>query len=198
MKATANLCTPCGQHWVRDANAGSGMASGRREPARVQQQKGLQEVRSNKRRWLVEVRPEEELPSCLSLNLHRIFVPTALDEASVVAVEYALCLALGFDSELALLYTLEDPYSAQNSRAEAELWRCFSALRLRHRKIRLFLRPGPTGEQVKSVANAVGADLIVTSRDYHRRFLSCLTHRETDAFRVEGVACPVVLVNARV
>jgi hypothetical protein len=46
------------------------------------------------------------------------------------------------------------------------------------------------------VANALGADLVVTSNDYHRRFLSYLTHEETGILRVQGVPCPVVVVNA--
>ncbi|HYY28858.1 MAG TPA: hypothetical protein VE860_12965, partial [Chthoniobacterales bacterium] len=66
--------------------------------------------------------------------------------------------------------------NAQSSFVEAKLWACFSTIR--HLKARVFLRPGPTGEQVKTVANALGADLIVTSSDYHHRFLSYLTHAD--------------------
>ena len=107
-------------------------------------------------------------------------------------------MARSFGSELALLYAFQDLASAEISRVEAELSGYFSALRLRHPKARLFLRPGLGCEQVKAVANALGADLIVTSHDYHRRFLSCLTHAEAGALTVQGVPCPVVRVNALV
>ena len=130
--------------------------------------------------------------------LRRILVPTALDKASAVALDYTSALARRFGSEVALLYAFEGSDYAQSSNIEAKLRTCFSALRLRHLKARVFLRPGPTGEQVKAVANALGADLIVTSRDYHRRFLSYLTRIETGILRVQGVPCPVVLVNAAV
>ena len=128
----------------------------------------------------------------------RILVPTALDKASAVALDYASALARRFGSEVALLYAFEGSDYAESSNIEAKLRTCFSALRLRHLKARVFLRPGPTGEQVKAVANALGGDLIVTSRDYHRRFLSYLTRIETGILRVQGVPCPVMLVNAAV
>jgi len=114
---------------------------------------------------------------------------------AAVALEYSSALARRFGSELALLYAFEGSDYAQSSNIEAKLRTCFSALRLRHLKARVFLRAGPTGEQVKAVANALGADLIVTSRDYYRRFLSYLTHRQTGILKVQGVPCPVVLVR---
>ena len=70
---------------------------------------------------------------------------------------------------------------------------CCSALRLRNLKTRVFLEPGR--EQVKAVANALDADLIVTWCDYHRRFLNYLTDAPTGTLRLQGVACPVVLVD---
>ena len=85
--------------------------------------------------------------------------------------------------------------NAQSSNREGELRTCCSALRLRNLKTRVFLEPGPTGEQFKAVANALDADLIVTSCDYHRRFLNYLTHAPTGPLRPQGVACPVVLVD---
>jgi nucleotide-binding universal stress UspA family protein len=157
---------------------------------------GVRGMSPKKGAWLVEVRPDEELPEDFCVSLHRILVPTALDEDSAVALDYALALARRFGSELSLLYSLEDSDYARSSRVEAELRTCFSALLIRHLQARFFLRPGPTGEQVKNVANALGADLIVTSSGYHRRFLSCLTHEENGLLRVQGVSCPVVLVSA--
>ena len=136
------------------------------------------------------------VPADFNVSLRRILVPTALDKASAVALDYASALARRFGSELAVLYAFEDSDYAGSSVVEAKLLACFSALRLRHLEARLFLRPGPTGEQVKAVANALGADLVVTSTDYHRRFLSYLTHEETGILRVQGVPCPVVVVNA--
>ena len=166
------------------------------ERAQVQHLNGFRGIRPKRSAWLVEVRPDEELPANFCVSLRRILVPTALDKASAVALDYTSALARRFGSELALLYAFEGSDYAQSSNIEAKLWTCFSALRLRHLKARVFLRPGPTGEQVKAVVNALGADLIVTSRDYHRRFLSYLTHRESGISRVHGVPCPVVLVNA--
>ena len=136
------------------------------------------------------------VPANFYVSLRRILVPTALDKASAVALDYASALARRFGSELAVLYAFEDSDYAGSSVVEAKLLACFSALRLRHLEARLFLRPGPTSEQVKAVANALGADLVVTSNDYHRRFLSYLTHEETGILRVQGVPCPVVVVNA--
>ena len=49
------------QDWVGDPNAGSGI-SGRRESAQAQYSNGLQGIRPKKGAWLVEVRPDEELP----------------------------------------------------------------------------------------------------------------------------------------
>ena len=69
---------------------------------------------------LVEVRPGEALPPGLCVNLHRILVPTALDDSSATALAYASALALGFGSELALLHVFEDPACAKASRVEAE------------------------------------------------------------------------------
>ena len=150
-------------------------------------------MRPKKSAWLVEVRPDEELPADFCVGLRRILVPTSLDKASAVALDYASTLARRFGSELALLYAFEGSDYDQSSNTAAELRTCLSALR--HLKTRVFLRPGPTGEQVQAVANALDADLIVTSCDYHRRFLSCLTVRETGILRVQGVTCPVVLVR---
>jgi nucleotide-binding universal stress UspA family protein len=195
MNTTTTRFPPLGQRWVRDPNEGSGI-SGRREPAQVEHLKNPQGMRPKKGAWLLEVRSDEGLPAGFCVSLRRILVPTALDKAWAVALDCASALARRFGSELALLYAFEDSNYAQSSRVEAELWKCFSALRLRHLKARVFLRPGPTGEQVKAVANALGADLIVTSSDYHRRFLSCLTHAETGIVRAKGVPCPVVLVKA--
>ena len=145
---------------------------------------------------LVEVRPDEELPADFCVSLRRILVPTALEKASAVALHYASALARRFGSELALFYAFEGSDYDQSSCVETKLWACLSTIRLRHPKVRVFLRPGPTGEQVKTVANALGADLIVSSHDYHRRFLSYLTQAETGILTVQGIRCPVVLVNA--
>jgi hypothetical protein len=68
-------------------------------------------------------------------------------------------------------------------------------IRLRHLKARVLLRPGPTGEQVAIVANALSADLIVTSFDYHHRFLSYFTRAESGILKVQSIPCPVVLVT---
>ena len=66
----------------------------------------LQEMRSQKSARLVEVRADEELPTDLCVSLRRILVPTALDKASAVALDYASALAGRFGSELALLSVL--------------------------------------------------------------------------------------------
>jgi nucleotide-binding universal stress UspA family protein len=147
---------------------------------------------------LVEVHSDEELPAGFCVNLNRILVPTALEGASATALQYASTLALSFGSELVLLHVLEDPACAKASRVEAALWRCFSAIRAQGVRARLFLRAGLVGEQVKAVASALKANLIVTSTDYHRRFLSCLAHEDSGASSIQGVPCPVVLVNAAV
>ena len=135
------------------------------------------------------------VPADFSVSLRHILVPTALDKASAVALDYASALARRFGSELAVLYAFEDSDYAGSSVVEAKLLACFSALRLRHLDARVFLRPGAAREQVKAVANAWGADLVITSSDYHHRLLSCLTHAVTGILRVQGVPCPVVVVN---
>lgn len=194
--AAATRLASVGQSKVRVPNEGSEIP-GRRQPAApVESLNGLQEMRLKKSGQLVEVRPNEEPPADFSFRLRRILVPIAFDEASSVARDYASALAQRFGSELAVLYTFQNSDYAQSSNVEAELRTFCSTLRLRRVKYRVFLRPGPTGEQVKAVANALGADLIVASSDYHRRFLSYLTRAETGILRVEGVACPVVVVNA--
>ena len=94
------------QDWVGDPNAGSGI-SGRRESAQAQYSNGLQGIRPKKGAWLVEVRPDEELPPDFCGSPRCILAPTALDEASAVALDYASALARRFGSELALLYAFE-------------------------------------------------------------------------------------------
>jgi len=161
--------------------------------AQVERLNSLTGSRPKKTAWRVEVRPDEELPANFCVRPRCILVPTALDKASAVALDYASALAWRFGSELTLLYAFQG--SDQNSCVEAKLWACFSTIRLRHLKARVLLRPGPTGEQVATVANAPSADLIVSSCDYHHRFLSYFTHAGSSIFRVQGIPCPVVLVN---
>jgi nucleotide-binding universal stress UspA family protein len=197
MRPTATWFAPLGQSGVRNLNEGSEIPK-RLHPAQVEHLNGLRGMRLEKSARLVEVRPDEELPADFCFNLRRILVPIAFEQASAVALDYASALARRLGSELAVLYAFEKSDYAQTSNIEAELRRYCSALRLRHLETRVFLRPGPTGEQVKAVANALGADLVVTSSDYHRRFLSYLTHAETGILRVQGVDCPVVVVNAAV
>jgi nucleotide-binding universal stress UspA family protein len=152
-------------------------------------------MRPKKGAWLVEVRPDEEVPPDFCGSPRRSLAPTALDEASAVALDYASALARRFGSELALLYAFEGSDYAQSSKIETELLKCCSELRLRNLKTRVCLSAGPPGERVKDVANALDADLIVTSCDYHRRFLNYLTRAPTGTLRLQGVACPVVLVD---
>lgn len=166
-----------------------------REPARVVPHRGgLAGKQPESGGSLVEVNSDEELPAGFCVNLRRILVPTALDGASATALRYASTLALGL-SELALLYVFEDPSCAKASRVEAELQRCFSSVRVQGVRARLFLRAGLVGEQVTVVASALKANLIVTSHDYHRRFLSCLARGDNSASVIRGLPCPVVLVN---
>ena len=172
-------------------------SSSRPVPARVQRLNRLTGIRPKRTAWLVEVRPDEELPADFCVSLSRILVPTALDKASAVALDYASALARRFGSELALLYAFEGSDYDQSSCVETKLWACFSTIRLRHLKARAFLRPGPTGEQVATAANALSADLIVTSSDYHHRFLSYFTHAESGILRVQSIPCPVVLVTQK-
>ena len=144
---------------------------------------------------LVEVCPGEELPAGFCINLRRILVPTALDDPSATALAYASTLALDFGSELALLHVLEDPACAKASRVEAELRRCFEAIRAQELQARLFLRAGLVGEQVQALASALGANLIVVSNEYYRRFLSWPTHEARTVSTIQGLPCPVVLVH---
>ena len=172
-------------------------SSSRPVPAQVQRLNSLTGMRPKKTAWLVEVRPDEELPADFCVSLRRILVPTALDEDSAVALDYASALARRFGSEITLLYAFEGSDYAQSSCVEAKLWACFSTIRLRHLKARVLLTHGPTGEQVATVANALNADMIVTSCDYHHRFLSYFTHAESGILRVQSIPCPVVLVTQK-
>lgn len=72
------------------------------EPARVQHLNGFRAMKPKRSAWLVEVRPNEELPADFCLSLRQILVPTVLDKASAVALDYTSALARRFDSELAL------------------------------------------------------------------------------------------------
>jgi nucleotide-binding universal stress UspA family protein len=185
---------------ARRPNAQTGVLA-LREPARVVPHRGsLAERRPPADAGrLVKVQSGEELPAGFCVNLHRILVPTALDDASTTALEYASSLALAFGSELALLHVLEDPAGARASRVETELQRRFAAVRARGLHARLFLRADLVCEQVKAVASALKANLIVTSHDYHRRFLSCLAQEDAGgSAMIQGVPCPLVLVNAAV
>lgn len=149
--------------------------------------------------WLVEVYSDEELRTPLWVSLDRILVPTALDDASEIALGYASALALRFGSDLSLLYIIQDPAGREISQLEAKLTRCFSAVRARHPKARLFLRAGVVCDQVKEVSKLTGAGLVVTSTRYHLRFLSCLTCEEkSGVLTLQGIPCPVLLVNGSI
>src|SRR5271165_2347773 len=63
-------------------------SSSRPIPAQVQRLNSLTGMRPKKTAWLVEVRPDEELPADFCVSLRRILVPTALDKASAVALDY--------------------------------------------------------------------------------------------------------------
>jgi hypothetical protein len=64
-------------------------------------------MRTKKSAWLMEIRPDEELPADFCVSLRRILVPTVLDKASAVALDYTSALARRFGSEVALLYAFE-------------------------------------------------------------------------------------------
>ena len=100
--------------------------SSRPVPAQVQRLNSLAGIRPKRTAWLVEVLPDEELPADFCVSLRRILVPTALDEDSAVALDYASALARRFGSELALLYAFEGSDYDQSSCVEAKLCACFS------------------------------------------------------------------------
>jgi nucleotide-binding universal stress UspA family protein len=199
MRTTPKTFRPLSHFGARHPNAQTGV-SAVREPARVVPRRGGLAGRQPPGNGgaLVEVRPGEALPTGFCVNPHRILVPSALDYPSAIALACASALALRFGSELALLHVLEDPACAKASRVEAALWRCFEAVRAQGVHARLFLRAGVVVEQVKAVASALGASLIVTSHDYHRRFLNCLAHEDGGTSTLRGIPCPIVLVNALV
>lgn len=145
---------------------------------------------------LVEIRPQEDLLSRIRIKPVRILVPIGLESASAAALLYASGAALRFGSELVLFYAFDDPEDRGASRVERQLWNCLSAVKMRHPTARLFVRAGIVCEQVKAVATSVGAGLIVTSRDYYRRFLSWLGREEAGLLAIPGIPCPVALVDA--
>ena len=91
----ARFC-PADERGVRNQNVGFGI-SGRPEPAQAQHSKALDEIRPTKSGRLVGVRPDEELPSDFSVGLRRILIPTALDKASAVALDYTSRLGRDLD-----------------------------------------------------------------------------------------------------
>lgn len=145
---------------------------------------------------LVEIRPQEDLLSRIRIKPVRILVPIGLESASAAVLLYASGAALRFGSELVLFYAFDDPEDRSASRVEKQLWKCLSAVKIRHPTARLFVRAGIVCEQVKAVATSVGAGLIVTSRDYYRRFLSWLAQEEGGLLAIRGIPCPVALVDA--
>ena len=145
---------------------------------------------------LVEIRSQENLLSRIQTKPVRILVPIALETASAAALWHASTLALKFGSELVVFYAFDDPECRNASRVEGQLRNWLSAVRVRHPTARLFLRAGIVCEQVKAVASAVGASLIVVSRDYYRRFLSWLARDKAGVLAIQGVPCPVALVDA--
>jgi hypothetical protein len=145
---------------------------------------------------LVEVRPQEDLLSCIRIKPVRILVPIALESVSAAVLLYASGAALKFGSELVLFYAFDNPECPNASRVETQLRNCLSAVKARHPTARLFIRAGIVCEQVKAVATSVGAGLIVMSRDYYRRFLSWLAREEAGLVAIQGMPCPVALVDA--
>src|SRR2546421_445349 len=102
MRTTPEKFRPLSHFGARHPNAETGVLA-LREPARVVPHRGGLAGRRPPRNGglLLEVRPGEELPAGFCVNLHCILVPTALDDESATALEYASTLALGFGSELA-------------------------------------------------------------------------------------------------
>lgn len=145
---------------------------------------------------LVEIRPQEYLLSRIHIKPDRILVPIALESAAVAVLLYASEAASKFGSELILFYAFDDPECRNASRIEKQLSNCLSAVRTRHPTARLFIRAGVVCDQLKAVAASVGAGLVVMSRDYHRRFLSWLAREDTGLLAIQGVPCPVALVDA--
>jgi hypothetical protein len=145
---------------------------------------------------LVEIRPQEDLSSRIRIKPVRILVPIAWDPASASVLRYASGAALNLGSELVLFYAFDDPECRNASRVERQLWKCLSAVKIRHPTARLFVRAGIVCDQVKAVAGTVGADLVVMSRDYYRRFLSWLAREEAGVLAIGGMPCPVAVVDA--
>ena len=144
---------------------------------------------------LVGVRPHEDLSGRIRIHPIRILVPIGLESASATALGYASGLALKFGSELVIVYAFDDPECRNAARIEGQLWKWLSSIRTRHPAARLFLRAGIVCEQVKAVAKAVGAGLIVMSRDYYSRFLSWSAREEAGVLAIPGMPCPVALVD---
>lgn len=146
---------------------------------------------------LVEDCPQEDVLSRIRIRPVRILVPIDLQEESALAavLRYASSVAIRFGSELVLFYAFDDPEGRNASRAEKQVWRCLAAVRTRHPTARLFVRAGIVGDQVKAVAASVGAGLIVMSRDYYHRFLSWLAREEAGLLAIQGMPCPVALVD---
>jgi hypothetical protein len=145
---------------------------------------------------LVENGLQEDLLSRIRIKPIRILVPIGLESSPVAVLQYASGAALKFGSELVLFYAFDDSDCRNASRVEKQLWNCLSAVRVRHPTARLFVRAGIVCDQVKAVATSVGAGLIVMSRDYYRRFLSWLAREETGRLAIQGMPCPVALVDA--
>lgn len=138
----------------------------------------------------------KDLLSCIQVKPDRILVPIALEGASAAALSYASDTALSFGAELVLFHAFDDPECRNASRIERQIWSCLAAVQTRHPAARLFLRAGTVCEQVKAVAGAVGAGLVVMSRDYYHRFLSWSVQDKGGVLTVEGMPCPVALVDA--
>ncbi|MBW0000247.1 MAG: universal stress protein [Verrucomicrobia bacterium] len=145
---------------------------------------------------LVEDCPQEDVLSRIRIRPVRILVPIDLESAPAAVLRYASGAALKFGSELVLFYAFDDPECRHASRVEKQLWKYLSAVRTRHPTARLFVRAGVVGDEVKAVAASVGAGLIVMSRDYYHRFLSWMVREEAGLLTIQGMPCPVALVDA--
>lgn len=145
-------------------------------------------------------------------SFHKILVPVDFSACGREALRYGVELTSRYDAELHLLHVLDIRYAGADyvmglpnfqgfeeemrRHAEAEMEKLASAPDLEGRSVQSSLREGIPSQEILSMAEEIGADLIVMGT-HGRTGLEHLVLGSTAERVVRMAPCPVLTVRTR-